>query len=555
MGGKEGSRGYLYQSIATVMDTVLDEKWKAVEVEPDTDNDKVDILWLYENNKKKVVQVKSSENNISRADIISWLEELIEDVNDAEEYKLMLIGNCNDATSKFITKINKRNFSKEEDKDYKDLSGIQSFISKIKIQLENFQLVALEAQIHQNVSKLLAKMGHVLHPSIIDQITGAMVYQFSKFSTNGTRLSRKEYMERIQEWAYYNYPEIKGQGLVKKALEIAFYYKDRLDFSNKIRSINLPISPSNPFSEKLKQIINEIRKYKLSSKSKEKEDKEKNEPEKKDLAKIFQAGINEFVYDEISDSEKEEFIKKIKELLDVEVEKSFFYVGDLKTRKNIFTRDVEVHGTDEEKEKGKLLDSFLMELYEYEQKYSYRKYFESLYLVPLVLRNDGQSYDEDIEVNIKIPSKVEVITKESMKIPNSTVIEDFTGEEGFLEYLLKHREDYQLEEYFGYPRIRPMPSPPYFPINYLDFPSAKEIEKKQIERFKDYLDDIFDFKIYKELNQTILQYYFKELNAKKNMAFPAFLMVKADKTFHIEYEITSKHLGNKVIGELIYEIN
>lgn len=552
MGGKEGSRGYLYQSIATVMDTVLDNKWKAVEVEPDTDNDKVDILWLYENNKKKVVQVKSSENNISRTDIIRWLKELIEDVNDAEEYKLMLIGNCNDATSKFITKIKKRNFS-EQDKDYEDLSEIQSFISKIEIQLDNFQLAALEAQIHQNVSRLLAKMGHVLHPSIIDQIAGAMVYQFSKFSTNGTRITREEYIERIQEWAYYNYPEIKGQGLVKKALEVAFYYKDKLDFSSKINRIYLPASPLNPLSEKLKQSISEIIEYKLLPKSKEQIDKEKNIAEKEDLAKIFQAGINEFTYDEISDCEKEELIGKINELLEVDVEKSFFYVGDLKTRKNIFTRDVEVRGTEKEKEKGRLLDSFLMELYEYEHKYSYLKYFQSLYLVPLVLRNNGQSYDEDIEVNLKIPSNVEVIIKESMEIPNSTVIEFFSGEDGFLEYMLKHQRDYQLEEYIGYSQWQPIRTHFNLPINlYL---SAKEIEERDRERFDDYLDSIFDFEIYEESNQTILKYYFRGLNAKKNMAFPAFLMVKADETFHIEYEITSKHLGNKVIGELIYEIN
>lgn len=552
MGGKEGSRGYLYQSIATVMDTVLDEKWKEVEVEPDTENDKVDILWIYENNEKKVVQVKSSENNISRADIINWLKELIDDVKDAKEYKLMLIGNCNDKTATFITKINKRNFTDEEDKDLVDLNEIKDFISKIKIQLDNFQLVALEAQIHQNVSKLLAKMGHVLHPSIIDQITGAMVYQFSKFSTNGTRISREKYIERIQEWAYYNYPEIKGQGMVKKALEIAFYYKGLLDFSNKIRAISLPVNELNPFRENLKQNVNEIRKYMLPSKKQEMTDK--NSLEKKHLATAFQAtGINEFKYDEISDFEKEEFIKKIKDLLDEDVEKSFFYVGNLKTRRNIFTDNIEVNGTEKEKEKGKLLDKFLMDLYEYEHKYSYFKYFESLYLIPLVLRNNGQSYDKDMEINIKIPSDVELITKESMRIPNSSVIEEFIGSEGYLEYMLMHPRDYQLEEYMGHFRAIPMRSDFHRVINV--FPDSKEIERIKIEKFEDYLDKVFDFEIYEETDQTILKYYFRELNAKKNMAFPAFLMVKADKTFHIEYEITSKHLGNKIIGELIYEIN
>ena len=43
MGGQEGSRGYLYLGIATVLEALTENNWDKIFIEFPTTNDKVDI--------------------------------------------------------------------------------------------------------------------------------------------------------------------------------------------------------------------------------------------------------------------------------------------------------------------------------------------------------------------------------------------------------------------------------------------------------------------------------------------------------------------------------
>jgi hypothetical protein len=63
-----------------------------VQIEPNTDNDKVDIMWEYDEGEKKVVQVKSSINNFTNPEIVDWAKKLYADVQDAKKYEIILIG-------------------------------------------------------------------------------------------------------------------------------------------------------------------------------------------------------------------------------------------------------------------------------------------------------------------------------------------------------------------------------------------------------------------------------------------------------------------------------
>lgn len=66
MGGKEESRGYLYQAFASVLEAMCQKNWDKIYIEFDSDDDKVDIA-LEENNRIfKSVQVKSTINNFSK---------------------------------------------------------------------------------------------------------------------------------------------------------------------------------------------------------------------------------------------------------------------------------------------------------------------------------------------------------------------------------------------------------------------------------------------------------------------------------------------------------
>ena len=65
MGGKEGSRGYVYQGIVAVLESLSLSFWDKIYVEFPTDDDKVDIALLFGNNIVRAIQVKSTNNTFT----------------------------------------------------------------------------------------------------------------------------------------------------------------------------------------------------------------------------------------------------------------------------------------------------------------------------------------------------------------------------------------------------------------------------------------------------------------------------------------------------------
>ncbi len=91
MSGKAGGRGYLIQALISLLDALTnDSEWTSITLEPNLSSDKVDILWQYPA-RRKVTQVKSSQNTISVPDVKTWAEEL-EASTTADEYEIRLIG-------------------------------------------------------------------------------------------------------------------------------------------------------------------------------------------------------------------------------------------------------------------------------------------------------------------------------------------------------------------------------------------------------------------------------------------------------------------------------
>lgn len=93
MGGNAGIRGYIIQTIISVLDALeTDNNWMSVTLEPLDESDKVDIRWKYPNNRTKATQVKSSENIIGLAAAKKWCDELETNSPNLEEYELVLVG-------------------------------------------------------------------------------------------------------------------------------------------------------------------------------------------------------------------------------------------------------------------------------------------------------------------------------------------------------------------------------------------------------------------------------------------------------------------------------
>lgn len=92
MGGREAIRGFAVQTLICLLDALQpsNKKWEFVTIEPDSKNDKVDILWEFPEF-RRAQQVKSSKNQIGRAEVVGWCKELKES-QSADEYQLMLAG-------------------------------------------------------------------------------------------------------------------------------------------------------------------------------------------------------------------------------------------------------------------------------------------------------------------------------------------------------------------------------------------------------------------------------------------------------------------------------
>ena len=78
------------------------------------------------------------------------------------------------------------------------------------------------------------------------------------------------------------------------------------------------------------------------------------------------------------------------------------------------------------------------------------EFLEQYYLVPLVLRNVGQVFDENIKVLIKLPSDVNILTSSSIKIPEPWLIDEFIDVDGYLSKVVRHHKDSKVEENYSF---------------------------------------------------------------------------------------------------------
>lgn len=105
LGGKDGSRGYLYQTFASIFQALCQDNWDKIYVEYNSANDKVDIALEANGKIFKSIQVKSTVNTFERSSIINWTKDLIKDNVGATECELFLIGQLAPITIKFKNAI------------------------------------------------------------------------------------------------------------------------------------------------------------------------------------------------------------------------------------------------------------------------------------------------------------------------------------------------------------------------------------------------------------------------------------------------------------------
>lgn len=202
VGGKEGSRGYLYQAFASVLEALTDKcNWDKIYIEFPTSNDKVDIALEKQNHIIKCIQVKSTINTFVKSDVITWLDDLAKDIV-SPEYELFLIGQCDKSTNTFIKSIGKY-YAKEVDKETKSsLKGFNTDLldtTHISFCTLPFDVAILQKIVRDSLHKYISRDGQVITFDQVSFIASATVNDQMISSTHGKGIDRKTFDEELEK--------------------------------------------------------------------------------------------------------------------------------------------------------------------------------------------------------------------------------------------------------------------------------------------------------------------------------------------------------------------
>lgn len=178
MGGRESQRGYLVQSISALLDAVDGQNdWIALSIEPNSDQEKVDIEWFRSGNVTEVQQIKSTQNQISKRQLEKWANELKNSKPKADKLTLVVFGNITPGAKKI---------NKHEGVDIRNVRTIE---------IEHLLSVAI-----RRVDQLIVDQRNQLtSPALREQIVLSLVGKLSIGALSGERLSRKDLVNKVLE--------------------------------------------------------------------------------------------------------------------------------------------------------------------------------------------------------------------------------------------------------------------------------------------------------------------------------------------------------------------
>ena len=178
MSGQDGARGYLLQAMICVLDSLSDHGWTSIEIEPNHESEKVDVIWNYPS-RRKAVQVKHSTNRIGLPDATKWAEELLTSIS-ADDYVLRLLGPI--ASS---------------------LPPESGRIGPVTVPIpEAVNISALRKNAAHDLDLYLTSTPSlpVLRPVVREIIVDALCNQFGGLSTTGAIFSRGDFDQILATW-------------------------------------------------------------------------------------------------------------------------------------------------------------------------------------------------------------------------------------------------------------------------------------------------------------------------------------------------------------------
>lgn len=256
-----------------------------------------------------------------------------------------------------------------------------------------------------------------------------------------------------------------------------------------------------------------------------------------DLSKIMK---NTYEYVEIP-----KYIKiSIKEYCDkknIIINDEFWNLGNLREYTSTLMLSIMQHnktleGLDEEKEKYKLIKELNDNIEEYNGYISWFSNIDAYSYISCYIRNSGTSFDEDIDIKIKIPKNC-LVKYDEIPVPDIGCIEEINIYK-YVEVMFASSKTSTIKSYSYYPitnyNVMPLPS------SYMLGQSTTDYLKKEEEKYKYEIERIFCYEYFEEEDNDILKVNIKYLKQNDSMYLPSILFFKKQPEY-IEYEITSKH--------------
>lgn len=544
MSGQESIKGYLFQSLIAVLKS-FEKDWEFICVEPNTELDKIDIIWT-NGLKTEVCQVKSSINNFSKNDILTWIENLRLDYDSADLYSVCLIGNSTQIIKSFFNSISSKTFIDFTD-NYKNLFLIRD---KIKVTFEPNSIDTLEKALISEVDHFLFKNEINADFPIKKLITNGMVNQIIKISTSGKKMSRKEFEEHILEWINYNYSsQIRRKS---SSFELEFYLSNTVEFIDTISKLEIiELNKLDIYNKKinnLKQLYFKISQFNFETKSFEKPYKLGDSLNFSSSLELLEGYTNKQVIR--SDWEINHISKICQKVLSILPDKEFFNPGQLSESQSknlgfMFPSKITWNGSGEELEKRKLYYDFYWAIIEIDDLIIFWNNLSKLSLIPIVLSNNGSQFEEEIKVQLLFPKTIKIYKAKNFPIPTKRqILSDINENNSFFFNSIRHKKNRFVQEYIS----------PYIMPQFISIPTffGESNEEPKCRRL---LEHYFDYEYYDDTKYNVLECSFNKLNTNEKISLPSYIFISSDHDFDIEYQISCKNNSNETFGKLFYKVN
>lgn len=228
----------------------------------------------------------------------------------------------------------------------------------------------------------------------------------------------------------------------------------------------------------------------------------------------------------------------------------FFNIGNLTKVHNMIgggpmgmSPSYELSGTDEEKNKYKLILKLFTKIEEYKQAIEYFEYLDSFYWYSGAITNVGSSFDEDVDISLFV-KKGCVANPENLIVPGDEFVQLVNAA---FEKLFMPVKTSKIENYMDYPIRTNIPATS-LPLGLYGKTVDEEIEDNRSE-YKEKVEDLFVYEIFNEDDYDVIRFNVSYIKHSTSVHFPSYLLFNTIPE-KIGYEIVSKHSSRKFEGEL-----